>query len=100
MQFSETSWTQENLGLAIEVRAGEIVCIGAMYVRARVAATGPDGSGETPLAGEAQVVDECAELARLMRQRAPFLHQPPTVRLATPLPPSTTASVSVARPSL
>lgn len=84
MTFSETSWTQDDLGLEIDVQPGELVCVGAMYVRARVSTEQKAGSGETALAGMADVVDECAALARVMRQRAPYLSPSPTVRLARP----------------
>lgn len=91
-------WGGEDTGLAIEVVAGKVSCLGGLYLppreRSRVVLDGP----EAPAAAE--VRDECADLAELLRQRAPRLAEPPVVRLARSVArpaPSTRAGLGAGR---
>jgi hypothetical protein len=73
IEYPENSWAREDTGLDIVVEPG-VVCVGAVYVNSR---TGAGGLVEIP-----EVRDECADIAGLLRRRAPALSAPPQIALA------------------
>jgi hypothetical protein len=72
-------WAGPDVGLAIDVVSGQVVCVGAMFVkpyeRRRFTL-----AEETP--GNTVVRDECESLTELLRQRSPALAGTPVVRIA------------------
>jgi hypothetical protein len=75
----DQQWAGADIGLAIEVVSGQVVCVGALFVR-------PHERRRFSLAEEApsdtMVRDECAALTELLRQRSPGLAETPVVRIA------------------
>jgi hypothetical protein len=83
LDFTDTSWSMDDMGLVLEVAPGGLSCAGAAYLRARAAVDDSTG-GNSTLRAAFDVRDECAHLAALLRQQAPFLAAPPRVTLARP----------------
>jgi hypothetical protein len=75
----DQQWAGEDIGMAIEVVAGEVVCVGAMFVK-------PFERRRFSLAEEepsqTMVRDECPALTELLRKRSPALAEVPVVRIA------------------
>jgi hypothetical protein len=75
----EKQWAGADTGLAIEVVTGQVVCVGALFVkpheRRRFTLT-------EDLPPETVVRDECPALTERLRQRAPALADAPVVRIA------------------
>jgi hypothetical protein len=75
----DQQWAGADTGLAIDVGGGEVVCVGALFVkpfqRRRFSL-----AEETPT--DTMVRDECPALTELLRQRSPALTEPPVVRMA------------------
>jgi hypothetical protein len=76
----DEEWGDEDTGLAVDIVAGEIACVGALYVpvKQRQKFTLEPGNDS----GQASVRDECEALAASLQQRSPRLKQAPVVRLA------------------
>jgi hypothetical protein len=75
----DRQWEGEDIGLAIEVVPGQVVCVGALFVKPlerRRFTLAEEGPAETI------VRDECSALTELLRQRSPALAQRPVVRIA------------------
>jgi hypothetical protein len=72
-------WAGEDVGLAIDVPSGQVVCVGALFVRPRERRRF-SLEDETP--SDTVVRDECPALTALLRQRSPSLAETPVVRIA------------------
>jgi hypothetical protein len=75
----DQQWAGEDVGLAMDVVGGQVVCVGALFVvpheRRRFSM-----AEEAP--SETRVHDECPALTELLRRRAPALAAEPVVRIA------------------
>jgi hypothetical protein len=75
----DQQWAGADIGLAIDVVGGEVVCVGALFVK-------PNERRRFSLDDEApsetMVRDECPALTELLRQRSPALTDAPVVRIA------------------
>jgi hypothetical protein len=76
---ADQQWSGADTGLAIDVVGGEVVCVGALFVK-------PNERRRFSLDEEApsqtMVRDECPALTELLRQRSPALAEAPVVRMA------------------
>ena len=87
LDYSDTTWSMEQMNLLVEVLPGKVACAGAAYLRARAIVEDPNG-GSSSLRTSFDIRDECPHLAGLLRRRAPFLSSPPVAALARPRPPA------------
>jgi len=75
----DQQWEGEDIGVAIELVTGKVVCVGALFVK-------PNERRRFNLSEEAPadtiVRDECPALTELLRQRSPALAETPVVRIA------------------
>jgi hypothetical protein len=85
LDYTDTTWTMQDMGLLLEVVPGRVACAGAVYFRARTIIDDPTGGASSYGTGS-EIKDECTHLQTLLRQRAPFLAEPPQVALARPRP--------------
>lgn len=76
----DQEWGDDDTGLAVDIVAGEIACVGALYVPPRQRQKFNLEPGTDT--GQASVRDECEALAEQMQKRSPRLKQAPVVRLA------------------
>lgn len=72
-------WAGDDIGLAIEVVSGQVVCVGALFVLPQERRRFTLGE-EAP--SDAMVRDECPALTAQLRQRSPALADAPVVRIA------------------
>jgi hypothetical protein len=72
-------WAGDDVGLAMEVVAGRVVCVGSLMVRPQ---EHQRFTMNEELSGETKVVDECPALTEQLRQRSPTLADEPVVRIA------------------
>jgi hypothetical protein len=79
---SAQSWAGEDAGLAIEVLAGQAVCVGALYLHPRERQMFRLDSAQEPAT---LVRDECQALGEMFRQRSPSLTRTALVRVAQPV---------------
>jgi hypothetical protein len=78
----EGAWAGEDAGLAIEVLAGQAVCVGALYLHPRERQVMHLEDGQEP---PTVVRDECEALGEAFRQRSPSLTRTALVRVAQPV---------------
>jgi hypothetical protein len=75
-------WAGEDAGLAIEVLAGQAVCVGALYLHPRERQMFRLEQAQDP---PTLVRDECEALGETFRQRSPALTRTALVKVAQPV---------------
>jgi hypothetical protein len=79
---ADGAWAGEDAGLAIEVLAGQAVCVGALYLHPRERQMFRLEQGQEP---PTVVRDECEALGEAFRQRSPSLTRAALVKVAQPV---------------
>jgi hypothetical protein len=75
----DRQWAGDDIGMAIDVVSGQVVCVGALFVKPherRRFTLSEDSPSET------MVRDECPALTEQLRHRSPALAETPVVRIA------------------
>ena len=75
----QQQWAGDDVGLAMDVMPGRVVCVGALFVRPRVHRRFTMSDEST---GDTVVRDECGALTEMLRRRSPALAEEPVVRIA------------------
>jgi len=82
IEYSNTTWTMEEMHLDLEVEPGRISCAGAAYIRGRAIEEQP--TGDSRLGSTFQIADECPALRQVYATRAPYLPAQTAVHLFSP----------------
>jgi hypothetical protein len=75
----DQQWAGADTGLAIDVVVGQVVCVGALFVKPNERRR---FSLDEEAPAETTVRDECPALTELLRRRSPALAEAPVVRIA------------------
>jgi hypothetical protein len=86
IDYSNTTWTMEDMHLALEVEAGKVSCTGAAYIRGR-SVEDMQPTGESRLGSTFDIKDECPALRQHLASRAPYLPAQTAVHLFAPAAP-------------
>jgi hypothetical protein len=86
IEYSNTTWTMEDMHLALEVEPGKVSCAGAAYIRGR-ALDDSKPTGESTLNSTFDIKDECPALRQQLASKAPYLPQQTAVHLFAPAAP-------------
>jgi hypothetical protein len=79
---AEGNWAGEDAGLSIEVLAGQVVCVGALYLHPHERQMFRLEQAQDP---PTVVRDECEALGGVFRQRSPSLTRAALIRVAQPV---------------
>jgi hypothetical protein len=85
IDYSNTTWTMEEMHLVLEVEPGKVSCAGAAYIRGR-SLDDTQPTGESRLGSTFDVQDECPALRQLLASRAPYLPAQTAIHLFAPAP--------------